>query len=71
MIQNLSFKLTLFFGSGKEGVGGGWAGKCLSEISLSVYLNFFLSNYLYPHMVVKREASGVIYPGLSPSSGIY
>lgn len=70
MIQSLSFNLTLFFRSGKKDGGGWWAGKGLSQISLSGYLSFF-ANYLYLPMVVEREGSGVIYPILTPSSGIY
>ena len=49
---------------------GWWAGKGLSQISLSGYLSFF-ANYIYLPMVVEREGSGVIYPILTPSSGIY
>lgn len=70
MIQSLPCKLTLFFGSEKEDGRGWWAGKGLSQISLSGYLSFF-ANYLYLPMVIKGEGSGFIYPILNPKSGIY
>ena len=61
MTKSLTFKFTLFFGSGKEDGGVWWAGKGLRQISLSGHWSFF-ANYLYLPMVVKREGSGVIYP---------
>lgn len=71
MIQDLLFTLTLFFGSGKEGVSGWWVVEGLSEISLLGELNFCPSNRFDLHVEGKREGSGLRCPCLSPSSGTY
>lgn len=68
MIQNLLFKLTLFSGSGKEGVGGWWVVKI--SVSQPVGIHGFLPCCFYLHMAVKKEGSGVEWPCLCPSSGI-